>query len=46
VVLLEYEPSDLIKVGLLETKTSHINVTQGFYACKTKVYLRRTRLVY
>jgi hypothetical protein len=36
----------LIKVGLLEAKTNHINITQGFYACKTKVYLRRTRQVY
>jgi len=36
----------LMKVGLLETKTNHIDVTQGFYACKTKVYLRRTRRVH
>ena len=41
-VLLEYEPSDS-QVGLLETKTNCINVTQGFYGCKTKVCLRRTR---
>jgi hypothetical protein len=31
----------LIKVSLLETKTDHINVTQGFYARKAKEYLIR-----
>jgi hypothetical protein len=35
-----------IKADLLETKTNHVNVTQGFYACKAIVYLRGTRQVY